>query len=253
MVAASREANVVAGKQDGDAGKVAEGSRAEWPRNSFLAELPAPVLQDFLSAGELVRFRSGEVLIDESGAGTEVFLLLDAGVKVTTPLDGGGHALLAIRVGGDVVGEIAVMDGGVRTATVSACGHESVIAVRVGRDAVFALLERDPDAAVSLAAAVSRKMRVATRRRVDSVGCSPKVRLARVILEMAEDYGQLFRSGTLIGVNLTKFELGTLVGISERTADRALGELLDDNLIGKVGRRLYVSDMDLLRSAVQPQ
>jgi CRP/FNR family cyclic AMP-dependent transcriptional regulator len=227
--------------------------RPEWPPASFLAKLGPSVLLDFLDAGEVVRFKKGQVLVREGDSADEVFLLLAACVKATVWLGEDRQALLAVRVGGDIVGEIAVMDGGVRTATVSACGHESVIAVRVGRDAVFALLERDPDAAVSLAAAVSRKMRVATRRRVDSVGCSPKVRLARVILEMAEDYGQPFRSGTLIGVNLTKFELGTLVGISERTADRALCELLEDKLIGKVGRRVYVSDMGLMRSAVQPR
>lgn len=224
--------------------------RPEWPPASFLAMLGPLVLLDFLDAGEVVRFTKGQALVREGDSAAEVFLLLGACVKATACLGEGRQALLAVRVGGDVVGEIAVLDGGVRTATVSACSHESVIAVRVGRDAVFALLERHPDAAVSLAAAVSRKMRTATRRRVDSSGRPAKVRLARVILEMAEDYGQPFRSGTLIGVNLTKFELGTLVGISERTADRALGELLEDNLVGKVGRRLYVPDMDLLRSAV---
>src|SRR3984957_3015304 len=116
MVAASREEKAAQGEWSVQEEKVQEGPRAECPRNSFLAALPVPVLQDFLSAGELVRFRSGEVLIDERGAGTEVFLLLDAGVKVTTPLDGGGHALLAIRVGGDVGGGVAVMGGGEGTA-----------------------------------------------------------------------------------------------------------------------------------------
>lgn len=223
--------------------------RPEWPPASFLAGLGPAVLLDFLDAGEMVRFEKGQALVHEGDSAAEVFLLLGACVKATAWLGGGRQALLAVRVGGDIIGEIAVMDGGVRTATVSACGHESVVAVCVGRDAVFALLERHPDAAVALAATVSRKMRVATRRRVDSSGCSAKVRLARVILELAEDYGQPFRSGTIIGVNLTKFELGTLVGISERTADRALGELLEDKIIGKVGRRLYISDMDRLRSA----
>ena len=242
----------MAGKQDVDAGKVAEGSRAEWPRNSFLAALPVPVLQDFLSAGELVRFRSGEVLIDERGAGTEVFLLLDAGVKVTTPLDGGGHALLAIRVGGDVVGEIAVMDGGERTARVSAFGHEPVIAVRLGRGRLLGLLHRYPEAAISLASAVSRKLRSATRRRVDISTCTVQVRIARAVLELAEDYGRpTTRGTTLISVNFTQIELGTLVGASEATVQRALRNLRNQGLVGNSGRRLLVPDMAALRSVAR--
>jgi CRP/FNR family transcriptional regulator, cyclic AMP receptor protein len=252
MVRASGEENVVAGKQNDDAAKVAEGSRAEWPRNSFLAELTAPALQDFLSAGELVRFRSGEVLIDEGGAGNEVFLLLDAGVKVTTPLDNGGHALLAIRVGGDVVGEIAVMDGGERTARVSAFAHEPVNAVRLGRGGLHGLLRRHPQAAISLASAVSRKLRSATRRRVDISTCPVQVRIARAVLELAEDYGRpTLRGTTLIRVNFTQAELGTLVGASEATVQRELRSLRNEGLVGNAGRRLVVPDMAALRSAAR--
>jgi hypothetical protein len=36
-----------------------------------------------------------------------MFLLIDASVKVTARMDGDGTALLAIRLGGDVIGEIA--------------------------------------------------------------------------------------------------------------------------------------------------
>jgi CRP/FNR family transcriptional regulator, cyclic AMP receptor protein len=76
-----------------------------------------------------MRFRKGQTLISEGEQADDIFLLLDASVKVSAQLDAGGRALLAIRIGGDVVGEIAAMDGGTRSATVSACGHEPVIAV----------------------------------------------------------------------------------------------------------------------------
>jgi CRP/FNR family transcriptional regulator, cyclic AMP receptor protein len=209
------------------------------------------VLRDFLSAGELVRFRKGEVLISEGGAGPDMFLLLGASVKVTAQLDGGGQALLAIRVGGDVVGEIAVMDGGVRTATVSACGHEPVIAVRLGRGDLHSLLCHHPEAAISLASAVSRKLRAATRRRVDITSCTARVRIARALLELAEDYGRPAARGTLISINLTQIELGTLVGASEATVQRALRDLRNDGLVGNAGRRLLVPDMAALRSAAR--
>jgi len=69
-------------------------------------------LRDVLSTGELVWFRKGDALLREGDPASDVFLLLDASVKVTAQLDDGGRALIAIRAGGDIVGEI--IEGGER-------------------------------------------------------------------------------------------------------------------------------------------
>jgi len=237
-----------------EAWKIAQAYRAEWPQSSFLAQLDTPVLRDFVAAGELVRFGQGDVLLAEGETASNAFLLLDACVKVTGQLDAGGQALLAIRVGGDIVGEIAIFDAGDRTATVSACAHDEVVAVRLDRDDLLSLLGRHPDAGISLTSAVSRKLRAATRRRVDITGCAARVRMARAVLELAEDYGRPSVRGTgiLIGVNLTQVELGTLIGVHETTAQRALRGLRKDGLVKNSGRRLLVPDMAALRSAAWP-
>jgi len=235
-----------------DAWKIARERRAEWPRTSFLAELDLPVLQDFLITGELVRFRKGDVLLSEKEPSAHAFLLLDACVNVTAQLDTGGQALLAIRVGGDVVGEVAAMDGGGRSATVSACGQQPVVAVRVEGQELRSLLGRYPDAAISLAAAVGRKLRAANRRRVDITGCKAPARIARVVLELAEDYGCPVPRGTLIGVNLTQIELGSLVSVGETMTQRALRDLRESGLVVNFGRRLLVPDLAALRAATRP-
>jgi CRP/FNR family cyclic AMP-dependent transcriptional regulator len=232
-----------------DAWQVAQRHRESWPRGSFLAGLAPAVLRDFLEAGELRRFRAGDNLVREGDLADDMFLLVDASVKVTARMDGGGTALLAIRLGGDVIGEIALVDGKGRTATVSACGYTPVTAVRVGHDQFHGLLNRHPASAVSIASAISRKLRSSIRRHVDSTCCVPKVRLARALLELAEDYGYPGHRGILISVNLTRIELGTLVGVGETTAQRALRELKRDGLVMDSGRRLLVPRLAELRAA----
>ena len=233
-----------------DPKEIARRYHAVWPSTSFLAGLDTPVLHDFLAAGDLVRFRKRQALISEGDQVNDMFLLLDASVKVTARLEAGGSALLAIRAGGDVVGEITAIDGGARTATVSACGHQPVVAVRLSRDDMHGLLDRHPSAAVSLASALSRKLRAASRRQVDMIDCTAKVGMARVVLELAEDYGHpADRGGTLISVNLTQIELGTLVGVGETTAQRALRDLRKDGLVTSFGRRLLIPSVAKLRSA----
>lgn len=237
-----------------DAWRIAQARRAEWPRTSFLADLDIPVLRDFITTGELIRFGKGDVLLIEGEAPAHAFLLLDSYVKVTAHLDTGGQALLAIRMAGDVVGEIGIMDGGDRTATVIPCAYKDVVAVRLGREDLHGLLSRHPDAAMSLTSAISRKLRSATRRRVDITGCPAPVRMARAVLELAEDYGHPTDrgTGTLIGVNVTQIELGTLIGVGETTAQRALRGLRNDGLLTNFGRRLLVPDMAALRAASWP-
>lgn len=229
--------------------QIAQKHRERWARGSFLAGLDPPVLRDFLDAGELVRFRTGDDLVREGELADDMFLLIDASVKITARMDGGGAALLAVRLGGDVIGEIALIDGKGRTATVSACGYPPVTAVRVCQDEFHTLLSRHPVAAASLASAIGRKLRSAIRRRIDSTCCAPRVRLARALLELAEDYGYPGHGGILISVNLTRVELGTLVGVGETTAQRAVRELKRAGLVMDTGPRLLVPDLVALRAA----
>jgi CRP-like cAMP-binding protein len=82
------------------------------------------------------------------------------------------------------------------------------------------------------------------------VNCTAKVGMARVVLELAEDYGYpVERGGLLVTVNVTQIELGTLVGVGETTAQRALRDLKKDGLVVSSGRRLLIPSVTALRSA----
>jgi CRP/FNR family cyclic AMP-dependent transcriptional regulator len=227
--------------------------RPEWPESSFLAGIADDVMSDFLLSGVIVRFSPRELLMEEGGRGTEVYLLLSACTKVTARLDRGGDALMAVRVSGDIVGELAVAADGERVATVRVCGRDAAVCICLGAEEFARLLHRHPEASLRLTAAVSRKLRTATRRRVDYTGCAPHVRLARALLELADDYGQaISRTGVMVSVNLTQVELGTLVGVSEITAQRALRALRDDGLVVTDGRRPIVRDVAALRTLAYP-
>jgi CRP-like cAMP-binding protein len=226
--------------------------REDWPGNSFLATLSERAMADLLAVGRVVRYGKGRRLIEEGDSASEVFLLLTAGVKVTADLGAGRQALLAVRLGGDVVGELSGADGEQRLATVTACGREPVIAALLERAEFDAVLEQHPEAQRALSAVVSRKFRTATRRRIDFAGCTSEIRLARVLAELADDYGQqLPGHGMVIRINLTQIELGTLVGVSEATAQRSLRVLRQRKLVTLDGRRPIIPDLAALRAAGQ--
>jgi CRP-like cAMP-binding protein len=207
----------------------------------LLALLPAECLAALLAAGELVSFTADEVLIDEGAVNDDVFLLLSSYVKVTGRI-GRSEALLAVRGAGDLIGEFAAIDGQPRSATVRACGRRPVVASRLPAESFWAIVARDRTLARLLASTLARKARAANRRRVDYAGVAPPVRVARLLRELVELYGTDVGGGVVIRLDLTQLELGSFVGVTRATAERALRQLREAGLLDTSGRHLVVRD-----------
>ncbi|PSL55043.1 Cyclic nucleotide-binding domain-containing protein, partial [Saccharothrix carnea] len=80
-----------------------------WPSNSLLGRLRDNTRQELLNIGTVVRYTADREVIEQDAKDTHVLLLLDGVVKVQTTDETGDTALLAIRVAGDLVGEMAAL------------------------------------------------------------------------------------------------------------------------------------------------
>lgn len=227
-----------------------ERCRQEWPATSFLGQISESAATRCFANGQFVRYGARETLIQQHAADSWVYLLMSGCVKVVSELDGAHRcALLGIRAGGDVVGELTALDGRRRSATVQVCGRQPVVACAVEGPKFLAALAHHPDALRTLAIAVVLKLRAATRRRIDFLSCTPTMRMARALLELAEDHGtRLTATSVMIGLDLKQVELGTLVGVREATAQRALRELREAGLIVTSQRRPIIRDIEALRA-----
>ncbi|MEV4948729.1 Crp/Fnr family transcriptional regulator [Streptomyces sp. NPDC053755] len=223
--------------------------REGWPTGSFLGALPEAVRADLLRIGTRCRYVPEEILMHEGERSRHVVLLRSGFVKVTARLANGHEALLAIRVGGDIVGEMAAMDDAPRSATITACGDIAASIVRESDLRLF--LNSRPEAALAIAGIVTQRLRWANRRRVEFGGFPVKVRLARVLAELAASYGHRVPRGLVIGVDLTQPELAALTGSAEVTIHKALAELRRDDLITTGYRRTTVLDLDRLRQVAR--
>lgn len=90
---------------------------------TFLHRLPTPARDRLLAVGTIHRYPAGHVLIRQGDAAGAVFILLRSAVKVVARAENGAETLLAVRVSGDLVGEMAVLGAGRRSATVTTCGE----------------------------------------------------------------------------------------------------------------------------------
>ncbi|RCG26130.1 Crp/Fnr family transcriptional regulator [Streptomyces diacarni] len=198
-----------------------------------------------LALGVHTRYEAGRVLIREAEPTGFVLVLLGGVVKVTARTHDGRDALLAVRMGGDLVGEFAAVDGGPRSATVTTCG--AVAARLVTRGDFLDCLRREPRIAHAVNASIVTKLRAANRHRVDFAGCDAGTRLARVLHQIAMTYGEPLGAGAVIRWPLTQPELATLSGAAEPTVHKALRRLRETGVISTGYRSITVEDLALLR------
>ncbi|SCL29529.1 cAMP-binding domain of CRP or a regulatory subunit of cAMP-dependent protein kinases [Micromonospora inyonensis] len=190
---------------------------------------------------------AGQIVIHEGFRESHLVLLEEGLTKVTANLPDGRTALLALRIGGDLVGEMSALNGEPRSATITTCRPTRYSVIRPDRFKLF--LRNHPDAALELAAMVSDRLRWSNRRRIDFTGYGVKERVARVIAEMCRTHGRQQRDGVVIDVRLTQPELATICGAAETSVHKALRELRGDGLVETDYRRITVRDLPGLQKA----
>ncbi|MGH3185670.1 MAG: Crp/Fnr family transcriptional regulator [Streptosporangiaceae bacterium] len=207
------------------------------------------VLDDLVADREVACFAAGQALVVEGDPAGEVFLLINAIVKVTVRLSR-GTKLLAVMAGGDIAGEMAVAEGGICSATVTA-SRDNTVAVAVPGEEFKAVMSKFPTAALLLAAELSCKLRAANRRRADFTAHKVPTRVARVLAEMADDYGQAVpgRTECLLHLGFSQQEFATLIGAREAAVSDALRDLRTRRILSWGYRAVTIHDMNALRAA----
>ncbi|WP_033442907.1 Crp/Fnr family transcriptional regulator [Saccharothrix sp. NRRL B-16314] len=217
---------------------------SNWPVGTYLDTLDPAAQTALLGLGVPKVFRRGDVIMRESERSDHVVVLVQALVKVTETLDNGRVALLNIKVGGDVVGEMAFLSGEPRSATVTACLDTRARVVTAAQFQRY--LGEYPEANLALTRMIMKTLRWNQQRRVDVNGYSAVVRLARVLNHLADAYGSQGPDGVTLKLGLTQGELGSLVGVEEDTARRELRALRDRGVIRMGYRAITIVDRDVL-------
>ncbi|MEU7527049.1 cyclic nucleotide-binding domain-containing protein [Saccharothrix sp. NPDC042600] len=218
----------------------------QWPAASLLGRLRDHTRQELLTIGTVVRYAGERELIEQDARDTHAYLLLDGMVKVQVTDEAGDTAVLAVRVAGDLVGEMAALDHKPRSATVVTCGD--VVAKLITSAELTAFMHRHNDMFVELIGVIDDQLRWANQRRRDFLSHSAAERVARVLAELVGSYGREERGGWTLGIPLTKVELASIAGMKPRTAEKAFSDLRKAGVVISHYRRdVLVPDLDHLR------
>ena len=217
-----------------------------WPQNSLLARLTEPDRQELLGTGTRAVFPGQHVLIRQ-GAPEDYTVLLTKGLtKVVVDTENGYSALLAVRVGGDLVGEMASLERKPRSATVISCVKTSAQLIPADLFATF--LQEHPLVHHEVSRMLSERLRFADNQRVAFAALPAMARVARILVEIGQTYGYCTDGDQWeLGLSLSRPELASFAAVSLSSAEKSLHELRDLSLIGQRERKLVIIDMPGLR------
>jgi CRP/FNR family cyclic AMP-dependent transcriptional regulator len=229
---------------DGDSGQVLD-TDGQWPKGTLVAGLDAEARSALLAVGVRHQLSPGDRLLREGEVSRHAYVILEGIVKVTIDSADGRTALLAVRVAGDIVGEIACMGGESRMATVTAAGPVQVRVIK--QLELNRLIEAQPLIGRLLVVAVGAKLNWSNRRRLDSGANLVSVKVARVLADLAAHYGRAEGQSVALGFGLTQPELAALIGASEPAVHRALTGFRRSGVVSTAYRGITIHDVPELR------
>ena len=212
------------------------------PTESYLSEQD---LADLCAAGRVRRHPRGGILVLEGSDPEEVLVLRRGRVKVSYETVDGREVLLAVRGPGAMLGELSAIDGEPRVATVSAI--EDVEAVSVSVSQFHAFLRSHPDAAIALLRTLSRRLRESDRKRVEFASSDTVGRVARLLLDLADEHGEPDGGGVRITLPLSQQELAAWTASSREAVNKALRALRARGWVTTHRRAIVILDAGALQ------
>jgi CRP/FNR family cyclic AMP-dependent transcriptional regulator len=224
---------------------VAEARLAEHLRRyPLFAKLPDSELMQLAERGRTRQFKRGETLFRKDDPGTHLYVVIDGAVKIALPGEFGQEALVAIMRPGDHFGELALFDGSPRSA--SATALEDTRAALLARDDFLAFLEAHPAAVRVVLDVLAKTIRRLSDRVEDLIFLDVPSRVAKYLLDLAQQNGE-----ANLELTLTQDELAAFIGASRVSVNRVLGDLERREIIEIRRRHIVIRDRERLAKEIR--
>lgn len=178
------------------------------------------VIEWFLSSVETENYSPGSVIIREEDWGKSVCFLVSGWVKLNSHL---GHLeiTLDLRSEGDYFGELAVLDEPIRATEAIALSDVSLLSISAQR--FLQMLFKDPQLQHKILQLTIQRVRRCYRV-FQSAHQAPKLKLVKVLVSLAEEYGKSTEKGVEI-FNVPSPDLAHLAQIHPQEAQEILLKL----------------------------
>lgn len=209
---------------------------------------PAPIGKELGEQARMVSYRSGQIVIGHQDDSTDVFIIIEGGMRVELHSLNGREIILADVKAGDLVGEFAALDEQPRSATVTTTSKCALACIP---GATFRkILLSHPQGAEWLATRLVGQIRELTERIFELNALAVRSRLHCELLRLSLDGGIRDNQATIAPAP-THLQIANKIGTHREAVTRELQYLHEQAITAQEGRTLTIRDVARLAEIVR--
>src|SRR5262245_47597538 len=208
---------------------------------------PAALSAPLFDAARRRHFDAGERLFAVGDAGDGCYLLDQGLLKVTVASPRGEERIIAILGPGAIFGELSMIDGLPRSASVFAL-HDCLVRF-VSREAFKDRAKMYPEILLAILAARIRRV---DEDLAATTFLSVKARVARALLELAQDIGQPSSGGHIVlHEKISRADLAAMAGVARENVSRVLSDWRRRKFVTRSSRRYSLNNIAALKREIE--
>jgi len=215
-----------------------------------------PLFRDFEpeQLAELARlftvhqFRKHQTIFREGDPSEKFYVVVSGSVAVVRVNSEGRETILSLLKGNDFFGEMSIFDSVVRSAAVRTVTAAEV--AMIDREDFMALLDHSPQIGRLLIIALADRLRAANALIASTTSQDIRSRLAALLLNLMERFGEPAPNGVRIALRLTNQEMANMIGTTRETVNRTLNRFWDERLIDMRTANVVIVEEEKLRAQV---
>ncbi len=216
---------------------------------SFFANLTTQQLEPLAQRLVARKYRGGEEIFRQGSPGNCLYIVRSGLVDVV--VERGDQSRVLAQFGPrQVFGEFGLLDGLPRSAGAITREHSELLIL--SRSDFFLYLEQHPSVALNLIVVLSRRLRFAMQRteRGADLAEEPLLRLARLLVNLSERYGDVGDGAVRIPLRLTLGEIAGMMGCPRVEAETAMETLRSRRIVDWHGLTLTILDLKRLQAVL---
>jgi len=194
------------------------------------------------------RYGKHQTIFREGDPGQTFYLILSGSVAVVRIAPDGRETILSILKERDFFGEMSVFDTSVRAASVRTMTEAEVGVIE--RTDFLGLIDKTPRIGRLLVIALSERLRAANKLIAATTSQDIRARLASLLLNLMQNFGEPVGTGTRITLRLTNQEMANMIGTTRETVNRTLNRFWDERVIDMRTAHVIVVEPETLRAIV---
>jgi len=199
-------------------------------------------LEDFEEAGVPVAeryFGAKDVIFAPGDPNGQLYLLLEGTVRLYKIYGAYKEATVALLKDGGVFGELSLEEGSRQDVFAEAVTDIRVAVVR--KSVLTEVIRRSPQFAMKLLFSFSERLRQSDEVIESLLDREVSARLATLLLNLSNRFGNTDGSGTVLNVRLTHQDLANMIVSTREAVSKVMSEFQRDGLIEVRNRRISVS------------